>query len=705
VLVMFQKQAQEQRPVNLIVADKEPFSQHLEEELINMKRELVASRERYEYQAEELKAANEELHAMNEETRSTAEELETSKEELQSINEELRTVNQELKVQVEETAIASNNLQNLINSVDLATIFLDRTFRVKLFSPAAKSIFNLIGADRGRHLSDITNNLEYTKLLEDADLVLQTLLPVEREVATTQSRIYLMRVLPYRTEEDRINGIVITFFDITALKQIEQQLRGSEERLRLLIESARDYAIFTHDTNRRVSSWNSGAELVFGYAEQEILGYSSDIFFVPEDRATSVPEKEVEKALLEGKAENERWHLKKDGSRFYGSGMVRPIYDSRNNLMGFLKIMRDLTEHKRSEEALKNSEERLRVSMNSATDYAIISLDTNGYITTWSTGAELIFGFSEDEVKGRHTEIIFTPEDRTAGAPGQEMRTAAIAGRAQDERWHLGKDGSRFYMSGVMTPIISNNSLTGFVKVARNTTTQKLAEQQKDEFIGIASHELKTPVTSIKSYTELLLDSFEKGDGVKNAELVKKLNTQVDRLIDLIYALLDTTRISEGRLALNLQDVDLNALVEEHVANVRFARGAHSIIFKKGRIRTVYADPERIGQVVSNLLNNAIKYSPEGGDIVVSSQEVDGGVKISVADNGIGIDEASRAKIFERFFRVQDTRVKGLTGMGLGLYISAGIVQRHGGSIGMEDKPEKGSIFYFIIPYATVNNQ
>jgi signal transduction histidine kinase len=260
-------------------------------------------------------------------------------------------------------------------------------------------------------------------------------------------------------------------------------------------------------------------------------------------------------------------------------------------------------------------------------------------------------------------------------------------------------------MSGVMTPIITNNSLTGFVKVARNTTTQKLAEQQKDEFIGIASHELKTPVTSIKSYTELLIDSFEKGDGVKNSELVKKLNTQVDRLIDLIYALLDTTRISEGRLALNLQDVDLNALVEEHIANVRFARGPHSIIFKKGRIRTVYADPERISQVISNLLNNAIKYSPEGGDIVVSSQEVDSGVKISIADNGIGIDEASRSKLFERFFRVQDTRVKGLTGMGLGLYISAGIVQRHGGSIGMEDKPEKGSIFYFIIPYATVNNQ
>lgn len=213
-----------------VLTSVEPMARHLEEELIRVKAQLRTSNEQHEVQAEELKASNEELQAINEELRSAAEELETSKEELQSINEELTTINQELKVKVDEISLTSNNLQNLINSTNMATLFLDRSFRVNLFTPATREIFNLIPADFGRPLSDITNRLDYAHLQDDAELVLSKLQTVEREVRSTDGRVFMMRILPYRTAEDRINGVVLTFVDITGPKAAEEALREADRR-------------------------------------------------------------------------------------------------------------------------------------------------------------------------------------------------------------------------------------------------------------------------------------------------------------------------------------------------------------------------------------------------------------------------------------------------------------------------------------------
>lgn len=231
ILVIFEPVADEDAAEERAYTSDEPLSHQLDEELTRAKLQLRTSSEQYEVQAEELKASNEELQAMNEELRSAAEELETSKEELQSINEELRTVNQELKVKVEETTIASNNLQNLINSTDIGTIFLDRSFRVQLSTPAARRIFNLIPADFGRPLSDITSRLTYDDVIADADSVLEKLHVVEREVSTTDGEDFLMRILPYRTAEDRISGVVVTFFDITTRKRAERELLERNEEI------------------------------------------------------------------------------------------------------------------------------------------------------------------------------------------------------------------------------------------------------------------------------------------------------------------------------------------------------------------------------------------------------------------------------------------------------------------------------------------
>jgi two-component system CheB/CheR fusion protein len=314
----------------------------LEAELQRKKEQLQETIEHAEVSTEELRASNEELQAINEELRSATEELETSKEELQSVNEELITVNYELKVKVEETGKANDDLNNLIASTDIATIFVDSALRIKRFTPRAADIFSIIPTDIGRSLLDLTHRLDYEKLADDVSATFDTLRLVEREVRSQDSRYYIVRLLPYRTTEDRIEGAVMTFFDITDRRHAEEQLQARETRMRLVAESTKDYAIITTDAEGRVVSWNKGAERVFGWSEQEMLGETLERLFVPEDRANQVREDEMRRARDDSRAEDERWHLRKDGSQVFCTGVTTPLGPAA--AFGYAKIARDQTD-------------------------------------------------------------------------------------------------------------------------------------------------------------------------------------------------------------------------------------------------------------------------------------------------------------------------------------------------------------------------
>jgi two-component system CheB/CheR fusion protein len=345
VLVLFDEveQTMDSGPATSSEGRTDAVLTQLEDELQRTKEQLRETVEHAEVSMEELRASNEELQAVNEEMRSTTEELETSKEELQSVNEELVTVNHELKVKVEETGKANDDLNNLIASADIATIFVDRGMRIKRYTPRASNIFNLISTDIGRSLLDITHRLDYPELANDAGATFETLRPAEREVRSNDGRCYIVRLLPYRTTEERIDGAVMTFFDITSRREAEERLRAGEERLRLAAESMKDYAIMTLDANGCIETWSKGAELMFGYKESEVLGQLGKLIFLEADRERGLFEEEMRRARDEGRVDDNRWHLRKDGTRIYCNGVMTPLHNGSGNVQGYAKIARDET--------------------------------------------------------------------------------------------------------------------------------------------------------------------------------------------------------------------------------------------------------------------------------------------------------------------------------------------------------------------------
>jgi two-component system CheB/CheR fusion protein len=376
--------------------DQDRVVSHLETELIRTKELLQSSVEQSNLSTQELKASNEELQAINEEMRSATEELETSKEELQSVNEELVTVNAELQTKVEDEARAHDDLQNLIASTGIATIFVDRTMRIKRFTAPAVGIFNLIESDIGRPLLDLRHRLNYPQLAQDAAAAFEMLRLTEREVSTNDGQWFIVRLLPYRTLDDRIEGAVLTLIDITARRQAEDAARASEERLKFAALATNDYAIIVQDLDGVILSWNRGAQNVFGYEDAEAIGKPIDLIFSQEDREQGVPLAERQKAASTGRADDERWHVRKDGRQIYCSGVMTVI--DAEGFRGYAKIARDLTDRKSAESRQADQlelERRVRaraVSANRQKDefFAVLSHELKNPLNLIHVKAEML---------------------------------------------------------------------------------------------------------------------------------------------------------------------------------------------------------------------------------------------------------------------------------------------------------------------------
>jgi two-component system CheB/CheR fusion protein len=355
MLVVFRKSglANAEEPVHAISPADADIVQHLEDELNDMKSQWRETVGEYETSGEELKASNEELQAMNEELRSTTEELETGREELQSINEELTTVNQELKSKVDELGRTNSDLQNLMASTDIATIFLDRELRIKRYTPSTVHLFHIIPTDIGRPLRDLAHRLDYPDISKDARLVLERLTVVEREAKGTDGGWFLIRLLPYRTVEDQIAGVVLTCVDMTDRKEAGEARRW----LSTIVESSGD-AIISFDLEGKILSWNRGAELLFGYTADEMRD-KNKLLLLPPGRAEE--ETQIMEMLHRGESVEslETVRLRKDGSLVDIAISASPVCDERGEVMAATAIAQDITIRKLAVAELRKAHDLL----------------------------------------------------------------------------------------------------------------------------------------------------------------------------------------------------------------------------------------------------------------------------------------------------------------------------------------------------------
>jgi len=488
-----------------------------------------------------------------------------------------------------------------------------------------------------------------------------------------------------------------------------------DRSLRRGLDNIRDYAIFMMDNERRVLGWNAGAERILGYSAAEMLHRTGDIIFTPEDRAGGQPALEQAQAARDGRAEDERWHVRKDGTRFYASGVLSPVVNGGGATIGFVKVLQDFTERRLAAEALARSEERYRSLVESVNDYAIFMLDTSGNVQSWTAAAERLLGYREPEVLGQPFSIFFTEADQADAVPARELAAALGEGRAYAVGWRVRKDGTLFWAEEIATAVRDESGRAqGVSKIVRDITERMVAEEErerllrqmteanriKDEFLGTVSHELRTPLNSILGWTRLLRDGHLDPHASRRAlETIERNALAQARLVE---DLLDVSRIITGQLRLHLQSVDIPAVLTAALDALRPAADAKEIALEvdiSPAAEELVADPERLQQIIWNLVANAIKFTPRHGTVRMEAVSDAEEVVISVIDSGVGIAPEFLPFVFDRFRQADSTSTRAQTGLGLGLSIVRHLTELHGGQASAESAGVgRGSTFRVRLP-------
>jgi hypothetical protein len=494
------------------------------------------------------------------------------------------------------------------------------------------------------------------------------------------------------------------------MKRVEAQDFATAERFRLLVEAVQDYGIFMLDPLGHVVSWNAGAERIKGYRAEEVIGQHFSLFYPDAARMTRWPDQELQLALAQGRYEEEGWRIRKDGSRFWANVVITPLFDEGGAHTGFGKVTRDLTERRAHEEALLQSEERFRLLIDGVREYAIYMLDPEGRIQSWNKGAELIKGYAAQEVIGKHYSLFFRREDKVEGLPAWQLQRALLHGKTEEEGWRVRKDGSAFWASIVVSPIIgSGGALLGYAKVTRDMSEQrKLHElehslQRMNEFLAMLGHELRNPLAPMRNAVTLM----QREEALNTAQRVSRdiIDRQLTHLTRLLDDLLDAGRLTSGKLHIKPRRTDFRQALTQAVEALAPAMDARSqemeLKLPTGDI-WVNADEIRLIQVLQNLLSNATKFTPEGGRIEVRAVVTQERLLVEVADNGIGMSPQTLDNVFQLFSQGEGASETHQPGLGIGLALARSIVEMHGGIISASTAgPGKGSVFSFELPGAS----
>jgi PAS domain S-box-containing protein len=479
------------------------------------------------------------------------------------------------------------------------------------------------------------------------------------------------------------------------------------EPFRLLVEAVQDYAIFVLDPAGHIVTWNRGAERIKGYSAQEAIGRHFSIFYMPDAVASGWPDEELKRAAAAGRFEDEGWRVRKDGTRFWANVIITRLSGPDGSLRGFAKITRDLTERRRHEDALRQSEERFRLLIEGVRDYAIFMLDGEGIVQSWNSGAQVITGYSAHEIIGKHYSVFFRPTDVRLGKPVRELKQAIETGRFEEEGWRLHKDGTVFWASVTTTAVYdAHGKLRGFAKVVRDMTERRRLEElekssrRMNEFLAMLGHELRNPLAPIRNSVSIMQLEPMPTQTLKGVRDV--IDRQLTHLTRLVDDLLDVGRVTTGKIALQKERVAIGDVIVRSVEATRMlmdSRGHALSVDVPSEPLYVFGDVTRLAQVFQNLLNNAAKFTPNGGRIRISVETDDGTLVVSVRDTGMGISAQAMPNIFNLFAQESDRIDPGESGLGIGLTVARSIVEMHGGTIEASSEGEnKGSEFIVRLP-------
>ena len=475
---------------------------------------------------------------------------------------------------------------------------------------------------------------------------------------------------------------------------------------RLLVSSVQDYAIFLLDPQGCIASWNAGARLIKGYEPEEIVGQHFSVFYPIERVREGWPEQELKLALAHGRIEDEGWRVRKDGSMFWASVIITALYDDDGKHRGFAKVTRDLSDRRMHEELLRQSEERFRLMVESVRDYAIFMLDPTGNVVSWNLGAEVNKGYLAEEIIGEHFSRFYPPEVVERGWPEHELRMALRDGRFEDEGWRVRKDGTRFWANVVITALFGpDGTHRGFAKVTRDMTQQRRIDALEDEgrqltrFLAVLGHELRNPMAAIGNAVSVM--ELEPELPSRLARMRDVLGRQVGHLRRLVDDLLDVGRIVSGKVHLERNPLLLQDVLNDAVEGVKPVMDARHHDFVRDlapRPLWVQGDRVRLVQVVSNLLHNAAKFTPDGGRIELALRDAGEAAEISVRDNGPGIAQEHLKQVFELFAQVDgDDTARPHGGMGIGLSLVHQMVTAHDGEVSAFSTGEPGQGAEFVV--------
>ena len=524
------------------------------------------------------------------------------------------------------------------------------------------------------------------------------------------------RAHPIRRDGETL-GAVVTFVDVAPRRHAEMEMRLRERALKAIAQG-----VFITDPARSdepIIYVNAAFERMTGYTQADVAGQNIEILRGPWTDPDAI--EELQAAFRERReASVKMLSYRKDGSTFWDSMTIAPVEGPDGHVTHFVGVVTDVTRSRQDFERLCESEERLRLMIESVRDYAIFSIDLRGKVSSWNGGAERIFGYAEADVLGQPADLLATPEDRLAGVIAAELDHAEETGRADDERWYSRRDGSRFFASVLVTPVRDEDgTLLGFTKVARDITESKRAEAEllaakeaaevasraKSAFLTNMSHELRTPLNAIIGYSEMLEEEARERGLPEFAPDLARIHTSGKHLLGLINDLLDLSKIEAGRMDLYLETFDLAELIRNTLATIEplaERRGNALRLEIPDDLGTIHADQTKVGQALLNLLSNAAKFTENGTIALGASRELDADgrewVVFDVTDDGIGMTREELARLFRPFVQADPSTTRKYGGTGLGLTISRRLCEMMGGEIGVSSEPGVGSTFTIRLP-------